>query len=83
MPHTTSVWVDHDADNRLLINTERGRRKESNVAPNPTVSVRDSGRAVRALLRGRLRQSGRLPRSGRRLSRASPRGDRRYVGRDA
>ncbi|QGN06693.1 PPOX class F420-dependent oxidoreductase [Halorhabdus sp. CBA1104] len=39
-PHTTPVWVDYDAeDNRLLVNTERGRRKERNVARDPTVSV--------------------------------------------
>jgi len=36
-PHATPVWIDHDGDaNRLLINTERGRRKERNVANNPT-----------------------------------------------
>ncbi|WP_136686938.1 PPOX class F420-dependent oxidoreductase [Halorhabdus amylolytica] len=39
-PHTTPVWIDYDADdNRVLVNTERGRRKERNVARNPTVSV--------------------------------------------
>ncbi|MFB6202728.1 MAG: pyridoxamine 5'-phosphate oxidase family protein [Halorhabdus sp.] len=39
-PHTTPVWIDYDADaDRLLVNTERGRRKERNVARNPTVSV--------------------------------------------
>ncbi|WEL17824.1 PPOX class F420-dependent oxidoreductase [Halorhabdus sp. SVX81] len=39
-PHTTPVWVDYDADDdRILINTERGRRKERNVARDPTVSV--------------------------------------------
>jgi len=39
-PHTTPVWIDYDAeDDRLLVNTERGRRKERNVANDPTVSV--------------------------------------------
>ncbi|MFB6131008.1 MAG: PPOX class F420-dependent oxidoreductase [Salinigranum sp.] len=39
-PHTTPVWVDYDPDeDRLLINTERQRRKERNVAENPNVSV--------------------------------------------
>lgn len=39
-PHTTPVWIDYDADtDRLLVNTERGRRKERNVARDPTVSV--------------------------------------------
>lgn len=39
-PHATPVWIDYDGDaNRLLINTERGRRKERNVANDPTVAV--------------------------------------------
>jgi len=39
-PHTTPVWIDYDAaEDRLLVNTERGRRKERNVARDPTVSV--------------------------------------------
>lgn len=39
-PHTTPVWIDYDpADDRLVVNTERGRRKERNVARDPTVSV--------------------------------------------
>jgi PPOX class probable F420-dependent enzyme len=39
-PHATPVWIDYDADtNRLLVNTERGRRKERNVANDPTVAV--------------------------------------------
>jgi PPOX class probable F420-dependent enzyme len=39
-PHTTPVWIDYDADDdRILVNTERGRRKERNVARDPTVSV--------------------------------------------
>lgn len=39
-PHSTPVWIDYDeADGRLLVNTERGRRKERNVAENPAVAV--------------------------------------------
>lgn len=39
-PHTTPVWIGYDEDdNRLLVNTERGRRKERNVAEDPAVSV--------------------------------------------
>ena len=39
-PHTTPVWVDYDADDdRLLVNTERHRRKAKNVDRGPTVSV--------------------------------------------
>jgi PPOX class probable F420-dependent enzyme len=39
-PHITPVWVDYDAaDERLLINTERGRQKERNVRRNPGVGV--------------------------------------------
>jgi len=39
-PHTTPVWIDYDAaDDRLLVNTERHRRKAKNVAQDPTVSV--------------------------------------------
>ncbi|WP_423999799.1 pyridoxamine 5'-phosphate oxidase family protein [Haloarcula salina] len=39
-PHTTPVWVDYDAEaDRLLVNTERGRRKARNVDADPTVSV--------------------------------------------
>lgn len=39
-PHTTPVWVDYDADeNRLLVNTERHRRKARNVKKDPTISV--------------------------------------------
>lgn len=37
-PHTTPVWVDYD-DDRLLVNTERHRRKAKNVDRDPTVSV--------------------------------------------
>jgi len=39
-PHSTPVWIDYDPeDDRLLVNTERGRRKERNVAEEPTVAV--------------------------------------------
>ncbi len=39
-PHVTPVWVDYAADdNRILVNTERGRRKEHNVRQNPTVGI--------------------------------------------
>jgi len=39
-PHTTPVWIDYDADDdRLLVNTERQRRKTKNVEQDPTVSV--------------------------------------------
>lgn len=40
MPHSTPVWVDYDADDdRLLVNTERGRRKARNVERDPTVAA--------------------------------------------
>jgi PPOX class probable F420-dependent enzyme len=39
-PHTTPVWVDYDPDgDRLLVNTERHRRKAKNVAEDPSVAV--------------------------------------------
>ena len=39
-PHSTPVWIDYDDEaDRLLVNTERGRRKERNVAEDPTVAV--------------------------------------------
>ncbi|ARS89151.1 pyridoxamine 5'-phosphate oxidase family protein [Natrarchaeobaculum aegyptiacum] len=39
-PHVTPVWVGYDPkDDRLLVNTERGRRKERNVRANPSVGV--------------------------------------------
>ena len=39
-PHTTPVWVDYDADaDRLLVNTERHRRKAKNVEKDPTISA--------------------------------------------
>jgi PPOX class probable F420-dependent enzyme len=35
-PHATPVWVDYDADDdRLLVNTERHRRKTKNVERDP------------------------------------------------
>lgn len=40
LPHVTPVWVDYDADeDRVLVNTERGRRKERNVQENPKVGM--------------------------------------------
>lgn len=39
-PHATPVWIDYDVDaNRVLVNTERHRRKARNVAENPAVAV--------------------------------------------
>ncbi|ELZ09111.1 hypothetical protein C479_12017 [Halovivax asiaticus JCM 14624] len=39
-PHTTPVWIDYDVDaNRILVNTERDRRKDKNVRADPRVSV--------------------------------------------
>lgn len=39
-PHTSPVWIDYDgATNRVLVNTERGRRKEKNVRQDPRVAV--------------------------------------------
>lgn len=39
-PHVTPVWVDYDeADERLLINTERDRQKERNVRREPGVGI--------------------------------------------
>lgn len=39
-PHVTPVWIDYDPDaDRLLVNTERGRRKEKNVQTDPRVGV--------------------------------------------
>jgi PPOX class probable F420-dependent enzyme len=39
-PHSTPVWIDYDPEGeRLLVNTERGRRKERNVSRDPTVAV--------------------------------------------
>jgi len=39
-PHATPVWVDYDADaNRLLVNTERERRKHRNIQHNPVIAA--------------------------------------------
>lgn len=39
-PHVTPVWIDYDVDaDRLLVNTERDRRKEKNVRNDPRVAV--------------------------------------------
>jgi PPOX class probable F420-dependent enzyme len=39
-PHVTPVWVDYDADaDRLLINTERERRKERNLSNDSRIGV--------------------------------------------
>ncbi|MFB6198097.1 MAG: pyridoxamine 5'-phosphate oxidase family protein [Halobacteriaceae archaeon] len=39
-PHSTPVWIDYaDDENRLLVNTERGRRKERNVSNDPAVAA--------------------------------------------
>ena len=39
-PHVTPVWVDYDADaDRLLINTERERRKEKNLSNDSRIGV--------------------------------------------
>ncbi|WP_222919924.1 PPOX class F420-dependent oxidoreductase [Natrinema sp. SYSU A 869] len=40
LPHVTPVWIDYDEDDdRLLVNTERGRQKERNAQNNPGVGV--------------------------------------------
>lgn len=39
-PHITPVWIDYDAeDDRLLVNTERGRQKDRNVRRHPDVGL--------------------------------------------
>jgi len=39
-PHATPVWIDYDADeNRLLVNTERHRRKAKNAENDRRVGV--------------------------------------------
>ena len=39
-PHASPVWIDYDeAEDRLLVNTERERRKARNVAQDPRVAV--------------------------------------------
>jgi PPOX class probable F420-dependent enzyme len=40
IPHVTPVWIDYEVDaDRLLVNTERSRRKEQNAQQNPNVGV--------------------------------------------
>lgn len=39
-PHVTPVWIGYDdTENRLLVNTERGRRKEQNARQDKRVGV--------------------------------------------
>jgi PPOX class probable F420-dependent enzyme len=39
-PHSTPVWIGYDAeDERILVNTERGRQKERNVRRDSRVAV--------------------------------------------
>lgn len=39
-PHSVPVWIDYDADaDRLVVNSDRERRKVRNAAGNPTVAV--------------------------------------------
>lgn len=39
-PHVTPVWIDYDADeNRVLVNTAKGRQKHVNVQNDPRVGV--------------------------------------------
>lgn len=39
-PHVTPVWIDYDGEReRILVNTERGRQKDRNVAHDPQVGV--------------------------------------------
>lgn len=39
-PHNSAVWIDYDPEtDRLLINSQRGRRKVTNVENDPRVSV--------------------------------------------
>ncbi|MFC6963957.1 TIGR03618 family F420-dependent PPOX class oxidoreductase [Halocatena marina] len=52
LPHVTPVWIDYDEDaDRLLVNTERGRRKEQNVQHSRSVglSMTDPADRYRAL----------------------------------
>ncbi len=38
--HSTAVWIDYDAEaDRLLVNTERERRKTKNARNDPRVAV--------------------------------------------
>ena len=39
-PHVTPVWIDYDAEeNRVLVNTAKGRQKHVNVENDPRVGV--------------------------------------------
>lgn len=39
-PHVTPVWIDYDPDeNRMLVNTAKGRQKHVNVENDPRVGV--------------------------------------------
>ncbi|WP_137290308.1 PPOX class F420-dependent oxidoreductase [Natronorubrum halophilum] len=39
-PHSTPVWIDYDVEtDRLLVNTERDRRKEKNARNDPRVAI--------------------------------------------
>ena len=38
-PQVTPVWVDHDGQDAVLLNTARGRQKERNIRANPKVGV--------------------------------------------
>jgi len=40
LPHMSVVWIDYDAEtDRVLVNTERDRRKEKNVRGDPRAGV--------------------------------------------
>ncbi len=55
-PHVSPMWVDHDGNEAVLLNTLRGRRKERNLRSNPRtmVSVADPDNPYRYLtVRGR------------------------------
>lgn len=40
MPHVTPVWIDYDEDeDRVLVNTAKGRQKHVNVQEDPRVGV--------------------------------------------
>lgn len=40
LPHVTPVWIDYDAgENRVLVNTAKGRQKNVNVRHDPRVGV--------------------------------------------
>ncbi len=40
VPHMSLVWIDYDPGaDRVLVNTERGRRKEKNVQNDPRAGI--------------------------------------------